>query len=52
MTRHRTAKAAPRGSARGGRPWLLLLGLLVVPAAALAVREYPALVRYIKIERM
>jgi hypothetical protein len=52
MRRQRTAKPASGRPAKGRQPWLLLLGLLVLPAAALAWREYPALARYIKIERM
>jgi hypothetical protein len=44
-------KSRNRGPAKSKQPWLLLL-LLALPAAALAVKEYPAIVRYIKIERM
>jgi hypothetical protein len=51
MTRRRAAKAGNRGPASGRHLWLLL-PLLALPMAALAWREYPALVRYIKIARM
>jgi hypothetical protein len=49
MTRQRTAKARNDESARSKRLWLLLLAL---PVAALFWREYPSVVRYIKIARM
>jgi hypothetical protein len=51
MKRQAAMRSGNRGPAKGKQPWLLLL-LLVLPAAALAVKEYPALARYIKIERM
>jgi hypothetical protein len=51
MRRQRTAKAGSDRPVNGKHLWLLLLAFMV-PAAALAWREYPALARYIKIERM
>lgn len=51
MKRQRTMKSGNRGPAKSKQPWLLLL-LFVLPVAALAVKEYPAIARYIKIERM
>jgi hypothetical protein len=45
-----TRKKAKAGDNRK-RLWLLPL-LLVVPAAALAWKEFPALARYVKIARM
>ncbi len=51
MTRQRTVRARNDGPAKSKRLWLLLL-LFAVPAAGLFWREYPALVRYIKIARM
>jgi len=50
MTRQRTAKAPNDESAKSKRLWLLLL--IALPAAALFWREYPSVVRYIKIARM
>jgi hypothetical protein len=51
MTRQRTVTRRQAEPAKSRRPWLLLL-LLVVPAAGIAWKEYPSLVRYIKIARM
>jgi hypothetical protein len=48
MKRERTTKA--RSTTK--RLWLLSLLLIALPAAALAWMQYPALARYIKIERM
>jgi hypothetical protein len=50
LTRQRTRKTGT-GPASSRQLWLVLL-LCMLPAAALAWREYPALVRYIKIVRM
>ena len=46
MTRQCTDKAGHK------RLWLLALLLIAAPAVAIAWKEYPALVRYIKIARM
>jgi hypothetical protein len=47
MMRHRA-----QSDGRSGKTLLWLLLLVLLPAAALLWKEYPALVRYIKIERM
>jgi hypothetical protein len=52
MKRQCTRKARTGESAGHKRLWLVLLLLAVLPAAALAGKNVPALVRYIKIERM
>jgi len=48
MKRERASNARHYGK----RLWLLPLVAIGLPAAALAWKEYPALVRYIKIARM
>lgn len=50
----RAAKAARRARRGGGSRLALAAGLLavLVPAGFLAWREYPAVMRYVKIARM
>jgi hypothetical protein len=49
MTRHRSMGSGP---ARSKRPRLLFLLLFLLLSAGLLWKEYPALVRYVKIARM
>jgi hypothetical protein len=55
MTSKHSKTITTQGHRDGGGAWLpgLALGLLVaVPVAAAVRKQYPAIIRYLKIERM